>query len=75
MATIKALSLVLTEIGMFSTQRQAMAAIGKGEITVEGLRVANKDALLVITSDLTIEHKRGIMINRMTIDEDGKRIT
>ena len=74
MATIKGLSEILVEIDMFSTQRQATIAIGKGEISVAGIRVANKDALLVITSPLTIEHKRGMLTNTVEINENGKRL-
>ncbi len=64
---IKALSEILVEIGMFDTQRKASSAIGRGDIYVEGLRVANKDALLVITAPTVIEYRSGDVLRLVTV--------
>jgi predicted rRNA methylase YqxC with S4 and FtsJ domains len=54
---IKALSETLVDIGWCDSQRQAVSKIKKGLVYVETIRVANPDALLVITSrtKLTME--------------------
>ncbi len=46
---------ILVNCGLVDTLRKAQNAVKTGRVTVEGLRVANKDALLVLvhpTGDL-----------------------
>lgn len=52
---IKALSELLVDIGLCSTQRKAVSKIKNGHVYVDNIRVANTNALLVITRGATIE--------------------
>lgn len=46
---IKALSEILVDLGFCATQRQANGKIKRGVVFVDNIRVANTDALLVLT--------------------------
>lgn len=51
---IQALSEILVDYGLCETHRKATNAIKRGEVFVEGLRVANEKALLVLVDDTRV---------------------
>jgi len=59
-APIQALSETLLTLGAYDTLRKATAAIKRGEVYVADYRVANNDALLVITAPTTIRCNESI---------------
>jgi predicted rRNA methylase YqxC with S4 and FtsJ domains len=53
---IKNICEVLVEMNFFDTLRKAQAAVKRGDIYVNNIRVANADALLVIVEYVYIKH-------------------
>lgn len=74
---IKALSEILVETGLCETQRKATNAIKRGDVYVgsdpDWLRVANPDALLVITGPIAIRVSERACYVGTPDSEDNRR--
>ena len=53
-AIIQSIVEILVDCGLYNTERKASNAVTRGDISVEGVRVANAKALLVITSSVSV---------------------